>query len=316
MTHPSFIDATDPAAPPAGLERPVVAIGNFDGLHRGHRAVLARAQAIAAALGRPCAALTFEPHPADFFAKRPVVFRLTPRPEKAAELAALGLDGMIALSFDDSLARLSAEEFVSEILVRRLGVSGVVVGYDFHFGARRQGTPDFLRQAGERFGFVVEIVGRIAADENGALESVSSTATRAALEVGDVRRAASLLGRPWRVSGEVAHGRKMGRELGFPTANIALDPSCRLRHGVYAVRAGFDGRGVDGVASFGSRPMFDNGPPLLEVFLFDFSGDLYGKTLNVDFVDFIRDEAKFASVEDLVVRMREDVRVAKEALAR
>ncbi len=311
----AFLDATDPTAPPAGLERPVVAIGNFDGLHRGHRAVLARARKLARALGRPCAALTFEPHPADFFAKRPVVFRLTPRAEKAVELAALGLDGMIALTFDERLARLSAEEFVTEILVGRLAVAGVVVGYDFHFGARRQGTPDFLRQAGARHGFAVEIVERIAADDDGALESVSSTATRAALEVGDVRRAADLLGRPWRVSGEVVHGRKMGRQLGFPTANIALDPSCRLRHGVYAVRVGFDGASVAGVASFGSRPMFDNGPPLLEIFLFDFSGDLYGRTLTVDFVDFIRDEAKFDSVEALVERMHEDVRVAKEALA-
>lgn len=315
MTHP-FLNVVDPAAAPVGLEGAVVAIGNFDGLHRGHRAVLARAQALAASLGRPCAVLTFEPHPADYFAKRSVVFRLTPPAEKAAELAALGLDGMIAFTFDQTLAHLSAEQFVAEILVARLGVSAAVVGYDFHFGAQRQGSPAYLRDAGARHGFAVEVVARIASDADGSLEAVSSTATRAALEVGDVARAAGLLGRPWRISGEVLHGRKVGRELGFPTANIALHSSCRLRHGIYAVRAGFDGRMVEGVASFGSRPTFDNGPPLLEVFLFDFSDDLYGQTLTVDFVAFIRDEAKFESVAALVARMTIDVAEARSALAR
>lgn len=321
----AFIDVTDPGTPPVGLERAVVAIGNFDGLHRGHRAVLARAKALAGKLGRPCALLTFEPHPADYFTGESVIFRLTPREAKAAFLARLGLDGMIVLAFDRAFATLSAEEFVTDVLVRRLHIAAAVVGYDFHFGAKRAGTPEFLRDAGASYGFAVEIVERITQDAGGSLDAVSSTATREALERGDVETAAALLGHAWFVDGEVLHGRKVGRELGFPTANIALDPSCRLRHGVYAVRCTIDGvtkDGVstdsilkDGVASFGTRPVFDNGPPLLEVYLFDFSGDLYGQVMEVAFVGFIRGEASFASVDALIVRMKEDVAAAKDILA-
>lgn len=310
-----FIDITDPASPPAGLDKAVVAIGNFDGLHRGHRAVLARARALADRLGRPCALLTFEPHPSDFFAGETTIFRLTPREAKAALLERLGLDGMIVLTFNPALAALPAEDFVSDILVRRLDVAAVVVGYDFHFGAKRAGTPDFLREAGRRYGFGVEIVERIVQDETGPIEAVSSTATREALERGDVGTAARLLGRPWFVDGEIVHGRKVGRELGFPTANIALDPSCRLRHGIYAVRITVDGVTRDAVASFGTRPVFDNGPPLLEVYVLDFSGDLYGRIAEVAFVGFIREEANFPSVEALVARIHEDVAEARKILA-
>lgn len=311
----TFIDVTDPATPPLGLDKAVLAIGNFDGLHRGHRAVLARAKALAAQLGRPCALLTFEPHPADFFSGTQTIFRLTPREAKAAFLAHLGLQGMVVLTFDRALASLSAEDFVAEILVRRLNVAAAVIGYDFHFGARRAGTPDFLRDAGRRYGFAVEIVERIVADAGGSLEAVSSTATREALVRGNVELATRLLGHPWFVEGTVIHGRKVGRTLGFPTANIALDPSCRLRHGVYAVRMTVDGAVRDGVASFGTRPVFDDGPPLLEAYLFDFSGDLYGKAVEVAFVGFIRGEETFDSVEGLVARMHEDVRVAREILS-
>ena len=312
---PAFIDITDPASPPAGLDKAVVAIGNFDGVHRGHRAVLARARALADRLGRPCALLTFEPHPADFFAGKPVIFRLTPREAKAAFLQRLGLDGMIVLTFDRVLAALPAEEFVSDILVRRLDVAAVVAGYDFHFGAKRAGTPDFLREAGRRYGFDVEIVERIVQDETGPIEAVSSTATREALERGDVETAARLLGHAWFVDGGIVHGRKVGRDLGFPTANIALDPSCRLRHGIYAVRMTADGVTRDAVASFGTRPVFDNGPPLLEVHVLDFDGDLYGRIAEVAFVGFIREEANFPSVEALVARIHEDVREARKILA-
>lgn len=312
---PSFIDVTDPATPPPGLDKAVLAIGNFDGLHRGHRAVLARAKALAAHLGRPCGLLTFEPHPADVFAGARVIFRLTPRDAKAAFLAGLGLDGMVVLTFDRAFASLSAEDFVADILVRRLNIAAAVIGYDFHFGAKRMGSPDFLRDAGRRYGFAVEIVERIVADARGTLDAVSSTATREALERGDIETATCLLGHPWFVEGVVVHGRKVGRTLGFPTANIALDPSCRLRHGIYAVRVTVDGVARDGVASFGTRPVFDNGPPLLEVFLFDFSDDLYGKAVEVAFVGFIRGEEKFDSVEALVARMHDDVRAAKESLA-
>ncbi len=312
---PSFIDVTDPPAPPHGLQKAVVAVGNFDGLHRGHRAVLARAKALAQKLGRPCALLTFEPHPADFFASKSVIFRLTPREAKVAFLAQLGLDGMIVVTFDRTLADLSAQAFVDDVLVRRLDVAAVVAGYDFHFGAKRAGTPDFLRDAGVRAGFAVEIVERIVQDGSGSLEAVSSTATREALERGDVALAARLLGHLWFVDGEVLHGRKVGRTLGFPTANMALDPSCKLAHGIYAVRCTVDGVTHDGVASFGTRPVFDNGPPLLEVYLFDFDADLYGKVMEVAFVGFIRGEANFPSVEALVARMQEDLREARETLS-
>lgn len=290
-------------------------IGNFDGVHRGHRAVVARGLALARGLGRPCVVLTFEPHPADFFAGRRVVFRLTPAPAKALILERLGLDGMIVLRFDAELARLSAQEFVSEILLRRLGVSGVVAGFDFHFGRSRKGSPALLIEAGAQHGFVVEVVEKVRADPDGSLEAVHSTAVRAALEAGDVSEASRLLGRAWFVLGEVAHGRKVGRELGFPTANLTLDPSCRLRHGIYAVRVVEAGVCRDGVASYGRRPTFDNGPPLLEVFLFDFDGDLYGRTLEVEFVGWIRGEEKFADAETLIARIGEDVEAARRILA-
>ncbi len=311
-----FIIARDPLSPPAGLEGAVVAIGNFDGLHRGHMGVIARARALAARLQKPCALLTFEPHPADVFAGRSVIFRLTPPDAKAALLARIGLDGMIILTFDKSLAALSAAEFTETILKKRLGVAGVVAGYDFCFGAKRAGTPEFLRAEGERLGFAVEIVDRIVQDEAGSLDAVSSTATRAALEAGDVELARRLLGHPYFVEGVVEHGRKLGRELGFPTANIALDPSNRLKHGIYAVTLTADGVTRAGVANFGRRPMFDNGPPLLEVYVFDFAGDLYCKMVEVAFYGFIRGEEKFDSVETLVAQMHADSARAREILAR
>lgn len=311
----AFLISRDPEAPPKGLEHCVAIIGNFDGVHRGHRAVLERGQSLARRLGRPCAVLTFEPHPADYFAGRRVVFRLTPEQTKALILKRLGLDGMIVLRFDAALARLSAHDFIGEILIQRLGVSGVVAGFDFHFGRGRKGSPAMLLEAGARHGFAVEVVEKVMADPGGSLEAVHSTAARAALEAGDVAEASRLLGRPWFVLGDVAHGRKLGRELGFPTANLTLDPSCRLRHGIYAVGILDSGVRREGVANFGRRPTFDDGPPLLEVFVFDFDGDLYGKTLEVEFLGWVRGEEKFPSSQALVARMREDVEAARRILA-
>ena len=312
---PAFTLARDPALPPPGLAGCVAAIGNFDGVHRGHKAVIARARGLAAQLGRPCAVLTFEPHPSDFFARETVIFRLTPSAAKARLLARLGLDGMIELTFDAGLAGLSAEAFVEEILLRRLGVSAAVAGYDFHFGRGRLGTPGFLREAGARLGFGVDIVPKILADAEGSLDAVSSTATRAALERGDAALARELLGHEYFVTGEVIHGQQLGRTLGFPTANIALDLSCRLAHGIYAVRATVDGVTRGGVASFGRRPTFDNGPPLLEVFVFDFAGDLYGRDMEVAFTGFLRGEAKFDSAAALIAQMRRDEAQARAMLA-
>ena len=307
----------DPVAAPPGLERAVVAIGNFDGAHQGHAAVAGRAIALARKLGRPAAALTFEPHPVDFFSGPGTVFRLTPEAARARALRRLGLDGMIVLPFDAAMAGREAESFVRDILVGRLGISGAVVGYDFHFGKARQGSPAFLAEAGRRHGFAVEIVEKVVADAQGAPEAVHSNKARAALEKGDVAEAGRLLGHPWFVVGEVIHGQKLGRTLGFPTANIALDPSCRLRHGIYAVRFLVDGVTYGGVANFGSRPtVTTNGAPLLEVFVFDFAGDLYGKTAEVTFVGFIRGEEKFASLDALVEEMNRDKEKARALLAR
>ena len=311
----SFIVARDPLAPPPALEGAVAALGNFDGLHRGHRGVIARAQALAARLSRPCVLLTFEPHPADVFAGETVIFRLTPPDAKAAQAGRLGLDGMIVLTFDKEFAQSPARVFTEKILHERLRLSAVVAGYDFRFGAGREGGPEFLRAEGERLGMIVEIVDRITQDEEGSLDAVSSTATREALERGDAALARRLLGHPYFIRGVVRHGDKRGRELGFPTANIALDPANRLKHGIYAVTIDVDGVLHQGVASFGQRPTFDNGAPLLEVFIFDFDGDLYGKEVEVAFYGFIRSEAKFDSVEALVERMRVDVEEARRILA-
>ncbi len=318
MADPSsakkFIVAIDPVAPPIGLAGAVVAIGNFDGVHRGHLAVIKRARTLAQEINCPCAVLTFEPHPADFFKGPNTIFRLTPRDAKARAMEQLGIDGMIVITFDKVLASLPAEAFIVEILVRRLKVRAVVAGYDFHFGAGRSGSPAVLREAGNRHGFAVEIVARVPADAAGDNEAASSTAARAALEAGDVAHAARLLGHPFAIMGKVIHGQGLGRKLGFPTANLLPHPSCRLRHGIYAVRVVAGTNIYDGVASYGRRPTFDNGQALLEVFVFDFSSDLYGKTIEVLFIGWIRAEAKFASAEALIAQMKRDEARAKEIL--
>ena len=311
-----FTAVRDPQSLPASLAEPVVAIGNFDGVHRGHKAVIDRARALAARLGRPLAVLTFEPHPADYFAGKSVVFRMTPEAARERALGRLDLDGLIVLTFDKALADLDAETFVREILIGRLRVCAAVVGYDFHFGKGRTGSPDYLREAGKRHGFEVEVIGRIMADASGSLEAVHSGSARKALIEGDVARARALLGHDYFVTGEVVHGQKLGRTLGFPTANLVLDPSCQLRHGIYAVRILIGGESHDGVASWGRRPTVDNGPPLLEIFVFDFSGDLYGRQVEVQFVEWIRGEEKFDSLEALKARIALDVEEARAMLKR
>ena len=309
----------DGPPPPPGLRGAVLAIGNFDGVHRGHKAVIARARMLADRLGRPCAVCTFEPHPADHFAGRPVIFRLSPESSKAQALARIGVDGMVVLPFDARMAALSAERFVQTILVDRLAIAAAVVGYDFHFGHGREGSPAFLAEAGRRHGFAVEVIDKITADGQGDLAAVSSTAIREALAAGKVKLAARLLGHGYFVVGEVLHGQKLGRTLGFPTANMRLDPSSRLAHGIYAVRVRGPGIDAGGVASYGRRPTFDNGAPLLETYLFDFAGDLYGRTLEVTFVDWIRGEEKFEGIDDLIRAMTSDeakARIALELYAR
>jgi riboflavin kinase / FMN adenylyltransferase len=293
------------------LRGAVVAIGNFDGVHRGHRAVIAAALDRARGLGKPAAALTFEPHPRAFFNPHERLFRLTDEAAKLRLLAQTGLDGAIVLTFDAALASLTAEEFVARILVERFAVSGAVIGFNFYFGMNRAGSPDFLAAEGRKRGFAVDVVPPF--EDNG--RPVSSGPIRSALAAGRVDEAAEFLGYPWFVTGAVVHGDKRGRELGFPTANLVLDASCGLRHGIYAVRVNLSGRRYDGVASFGRRPMFDTGAVLLEVFLFDFDGDLYGQLIDVAFIAWLREEAAFASVGELVRQMQEDARGARRKLA-
>jgi len=289
-----------------------VAIGNFDGVHRGHKAVIAAALVRGRALGKPSAALTFEPHPRAFFNPDEPLFRLTPEAAKLRLLGATGLDGAIVLTFNADLAKLSAEDFVQRVLVDRFAISGAAIGFNFHFGANRAGSPEFLQAQGKQHGFTVDIV--LPLLDGG--RPVSSGPIRAALAAGRLDDAAEFLGYPWFVSGTVIHGDKRGRELGFPTANLRLDPACALRHGIYAVRTAIAERRYDGVASFGRRPMFDSAAVLLEVFLFDFAGDLYDADIDVAFMAWLRDEAMFASAKDLMRQMKEDSRLAREALAR
>src|SRR5918999_5669433 len=299
-------------APADALRGAVIAIGNFDGVHRGHRAVIAAALARARAAGRPAAALTFEPHPAAVLRPQQSMFRLTDERGKLRLLAATGLDGAIVLTFNTALASLSPEEFVRRVLVERYGIAGAAIGFDFHFGKNRMGSPAFLQAQGARHGFAVDVLPPLQ-DEG---RPVSSGTVRTALAAGRVIEAAELLGYPWFVSGTVIAGDKRGRELGYPTANMRLDPACGLKQGIYAVRVGLGGHLHDGVASFGRRPMFDNGAPLLEVFLFDLDAELYGQSLDVAFIAWIRQEMRFDTIEALVRQMDEDSTRAREALAR
>jgi riboflavin kinase/FMN adenylyltransferase len=294
------------------LHGAVVAIGNFDGVHRGHRAVIGAALNRAKMLKRKAAALTFTPHPRLFLRPQDALFQLSGDRDRLRLLAASGLDGAIVMNFNAALAATSAQDFVERILVGRFGIGGAAIGFDFHFGNNRKGSPAYLAEEGARLGFAVDIVPPL--EDEG--RPVSSGAVRAALSQGKVVEAAELLGAPWFVSGEVIHGEKRGRDLGFPTANLKLDPACGLKHGIYAVRVAVGGKRRDGVASFGVRPMFDDGAPLLEVFLFDFDGDLYGQTIDVAFIGWIRHEQKFPTIEALKRQMLADSAQARDALKR
>jgi riboflavin kinase/FMN adenylyltransferase len=296
---------------PAALKNAAVAIGNFDGVHRGHQALIEAARGLGSRAGHPCAVLTFEPHPRTFFNPDARLFRLTPEPVKLELLHRFGADGVFLRRFDAALASLSAEAFVAEFLVGRLGVSAVAAGHDFHFGRGREGTPARLVELCRAHGLDCALVPAVCAGG----EVVSSSAIRSALEAGDVAKANDGLGYRWFVRAEVRHGDKRGRQLGYPTANLRLSDDSGLRHGIYAVRAGLQGRVFGAVASFGRRPTFDNGAPLLEVHLFDFAGDLYGRTLDVELLGRIRGEERFDSAEALVAQMDRDAGQARTMLA-
>jgi riboflavin kinase / FMN adenylyltransferase len=309
---PGFIiirDTTETAAIPRGA---VVAMGNFDGVHLGHRAVIAAALEMGRTHGKPALALTFEPHPRRFFSPNTPQFRLTDETAKLRLLAGTGLSGAVVMTFDKVRAGTTAQDFIYHELIGRLGISGIAVGYDFHFGKGRVGSPSLLVSEAPRLGIEVDVQPHVDIEER----PVSSSAIRMALAEGQIADATAMLGgSPWFVSGEVIDGEKRGRDLGYPTANIRLDKNCGLKHGIYAVRVGHGGERIDGVASFGRRPTFDNGAPLLETFLFDFDGDLYGQTLDVAFIGFIREEAKFDDIGALVAQMDDDSARARAALA-
>ncbi len=301
-------DDTPASAIPRGA---VVAMGNFDGVHLGHRAVIAAALQMGRAHDRPALAVTFEPHPRSFFSPNTPQFRLTDEASKLRLLAGTGLSGAVVMTFDKGRAGTTAQDFIHHDLIGRLGISGIAVGYDFHFGKGRVGSPSLLVKEAPRLGIEVDVQAHIDIDER----PVSSSAIRMALAEGQIDDATAMLGGPWFVAGTVIHGEKRGRDLGYPTANIRLDKNCGLKHGIYAVRVGRGDERLDGVASFGRRPTFDNGAALLEVFLFDFKGDLYGASLDVAFIAFIRDEVKFDGVEALVRQMDDDSAKARAALA-
>ena len=296
---------------PGDLKGSVLAIGNFDGVHLGHRAVIKREEGLARSLGAPFAAMVFEPHPRQFFQPDIPFFRLTSIDQKLELLVGLGLDMAVVADFDAHLAGLTSRDFAERLLVQWLGVRHVVVGYDFNFGRGRQGTTGVLQSLGSELGFGVTVVA--AAEAQGIKHS--SSRVRELLRAGDVAGAAKVLGRPWQIRGEVIGGNKIGTGLGFPTANLALDPGIELKHGIYAAHVHAGAERHDAAAYLGTRPTLDNGRPLLEAFLLDFSGDLYGQTIRVDLIDHIRDDKAFDGLDLLVAQIARDVREVRRILA-
>lgn len=300
---------------PAAAKGSVVAIGNFDGLHRGHQQVIATARDIARGQSRRFGVLTFEPHPRAFFGRVDEPFRLTPFRIKVREFQALGVELLFVLRFDAALAGRSAENFLSELLHQGVAPAHVVVGYNFKFGSGRDGDFDLLAARGKELGFEVTCVAPARDEVN---EVYSSTLIRKYLTNGQPQRAAALLGHLWEVEGRVREGRQLGRTIGFPTANVDLGEAIRPARGVYSIRGGVrDGdamRWYDGVANIGVRPTVDGETLVLEAHLFDFDADLYGRYLRVALVDFLRPEQKFDGIEALKAQIAEDSRQARELL--
>ncbi|MSP52033.1 MAG: bifunctional riboflavin kinase/FAD synthetase [Alphaproteobacteria bacterium] len=303
------------AQTPADVKGAVVAIGNFDGLHRGHQALIAQARAIAAQAGVPLGVLTFEPHPRSVFQKGAPPFRLTPLRRKVRLLAQLGVEIVAAVPFTLAFAAKPAAEFVREVLVDALGVRHCVVGYDFAFGHRRTGNPEVLAHLGREHGFDVTVV----APQSDGGEPFAASRIRDFLVQGKVTDATVELGRYWEVDGHVRGGDRRGRALGFPTANLTMGAFLRPEFGIYAVRAGLRNDGsttwYDAVAYLGQRPTFEGDDVLLEVHLLDFDGEIYGQRLRVAFVDFVRPDKKFDGSAPLVEQIRSDCAAARRLLA-
>ena len=289
------------------LPASAVTIGNFDGVHRGHQLVIRQLQKVAAAAGLPTVAVIFEPQPIEFFAPDKAPKRLSRFREKIAYLKAQDIDYLLCLRFDQELANLSAEAFVQQILLERLGTRHLVVGDDFHFGKNRQGNFAFLRDNSERFGFIVDETETLTLDG----ERVSSTRIRQCIQQDDFDKAAELLGRPYSLGGRIAHGQKLGRQLGYPTINIKMGDKTLIVKGIFAVRVkGIDNRVLQGVASIGTRPTVDGVDTILEVYILDFNEDVYGRSVNVEFLHKIRDEQKFDSLEELTRNIDRDTEKA------
>lgn len=296
------------------LKGGVVAIGNFDGVHRGHQLLIGQATAEAAKQDRPTGILTFEPHPRRFFKPDDQPFGLTPTHNKAHHIEALGIDYMAVLEFTGDTAGMSAEEFIDDILIAGLGASHIVIGYDFCFGKGRKGTPELLRTHG---GFEVTVIDP-AATHDGII--YSSTRIRDALRRGNPGQASALLGRPFEIEARVEPGQKLGRTIGFPTANLALGDYLRPAIGIYAVRCGVvdeetgDTSWFDGAGYYGDRPTVDGTGELFEAYLFDFNGDLYGRYLRVALIEYVREDKKFESIDALREQIAIDCQTARRIL--
>ena len=296
---------------PAPLRGAILALGNFDGFHLGHQAVVGEAVGWAKAENRPAIVATFDPHPVRHFVPDAAPFRLTTLDQREELFAIAGADAMLVFHFDGVLAGTSAQDFVAKLLGAAIGAAGVVTGEDFTFGKGRGGNIAVLREEGAKVGIGVRIVGPVM--DGG--EPVSSSRIREALKAGDCAEAARLMTRPFAIRGVVEHGDKRGRELGFPTANLPLGAYLRPRYGVYAVTGRLpDGRMLEGAANLGVRPQFDPPKELLEPYFFDFAGDLYGQEIEVAFRRFIRPEAKFDSLDTLKARMEADCVEARRVL--
>jgi riboflavin kinase/FMN adenylyltransferase len=299
------------SAVPDALRDGIVALGNFDGFHKGHQAVVGRAVSRARAEERPVLVATFDPHPVRFFKPDLPPFRLTTLDQRERLFGEAGADAMLVFKFGAELARVDAADFVTDYLVSRIGAAGVVTGEDFTFGKGRGGNIEVLKLLGQANRLSVDAVAPVG--DGG--EPVSSSRIRDALQVGDCALATQLLTRPFAIEGVVEHGDKRGRELGYPTANVALGKYLRPRFGVYAVRGRLpDGRVLDGVANLGTRPMFDPPKELLEAHFFDFDGDLYDQWIEVSLISFLRDEQVFDDINALISAMDEDAREARMRL--
>ncbi len=307
-----WLDHRDPV--PETLRGAIIALGNFDGFHRGHQAVAGEAIEWAHAEGRPSIIATFDPHPVRFFRPDVPPFRLTTLEQRQELYLAAGATAMLVFHFDADLAGTSAEDFIAHILIERFGAHGVVTGGDFTFGKGAKGNVDLLRSLGEELGLRSRVVDPVA--DHGA--TVSSSRIREALREGDPQLAAQLLTRPFAIRGIVEHGDKRGRTIGYPTANLSVETYLRPRYGVYAVtgRVLATGQVLKGAANIGIRPQFEPPKELLEPYFFDFSGDLYGQEIEVAFHHFLRGEAKFDSLEALMEQMDKDCTAGAEASKR